>query len=222
MLEHVRKPNEDDIKDEKWRPLFREKRMIVSVILGHPYEYSFNHAIAETVVNRLQKLGHTVFFHDLYEEKFDAILMGHELVSGKTSNLLVQQHMDEIREADGIVIIHPNWWGMPPAILKGWVDRVLRQGVAYAFNENDDGSGIPLGLLKAEIAIVLNTANTPEERENTVFGDPLETIWKNCIFDFCGVKNFHRHVFRVIAGSKEHEREGWLEEAGEITNRYFG
>lgn len=42
--------------------------------------------------------------------------------------------------------------------------------------------GIPRGLLKADTAIIFNTSNTPEEREMNVFGDPLETLWKNCIF----------------------------------------
>jgi len=49
----------------------------------------------------------------------------------------------KIAIADGIVFVHPDWWGMPPAILKGWIDRVLRSGVTYQFLEGDDGEGIP-------------------------------------------------------------------------------
>ena len=48
-------------------------------------------------------------------------------------NPIVEQHCGERSAADGYVIVHPNWWAMPPAILKGWIDRVLRQGVAYEF-----------------------------------------------------------------------------------------
>ena len=48
-----------------------------------------------------------------------------------TGDELLAAHQREIREADGIIVIHPNWWGQPPAIMKGWVDRVLRVGVAY-------------------------------------------------------------------------------------------
>ena len=36
-------------------------------------------------------------------------------------------------EADAYVVVHPNWWAMPPAILKGWLNRVFRQGVVYEF-----------------------------------------------------------------------------------------
>lgn len=196
--------------------------MKISVLLGHPYQKSFNYAIAETVKKRLLELGHEVYFHDLYEEKFDAVLTGYELVNGTSTDHLTERHCTEIMEADGIVIIHPNWWGQPPAILKGWIDRVLRQGTAYAFDENDAGAGVPEGLLKAKMAIVFNTSNTPEERELKVFGDPLETLWKYCIFHFCGVDNFYRKMFRVIADSTMEQRSEWLGEVKEIINRYFG
>lgn len=195
--------------------------MKVSVILGHPYSKSFNHAIADATVSALKEGGHEVRFHDLCAEGFDPILMGEELVSDRSDDELVQIHWNEIKEADGIIIIHPNWWGQPPAILKGWVDRVLRENVAYRFPEDDDGSGLPIGLLKARTALVFNTSNTPEERENTVFGDPLERIWKDCIFDFCGVRNFHRRMFRIIAGSTSEQRQAWLDETRDMVFEHF-
>ena len=197
--------------------------MIVSVILGHPYSESLNAAIAARCVDTLKQLKHTVRFHDLYQEGFDPVIRPQELVSDDISlNALVKQHCNEIREADGIVIVHPNWWGMPPAILKGWVDRVLRPGVAYAFDEKDSGGGVPIGLLKAKAAVVLNTSNTAEARENSVFGDPLETIWKNCIFDFCGVKNCIRKIYRIVADSTPEIRDRWLTETAELMQKTFG
>lgn len=195
--------------------------MQISVIVGHPYTKSFNCAIAEAVVDELSELGHEVFFHNLYEEKFDAVITGYELVNDKSNNSLVEQHCREIKGADGIVIIHPNWWGQPPAILKGWIDRVLRPGIAYEFDESDNGAGVPKGLLKATAALVFNTSNTPEVREMELFGDPLETIWKNCIFDFCGVKNLYRKMFRIIADSTVEQRKEWLQEVKEIVKHYF-
>jgi len=107
---------------------------------------------------------------------------------------------------------HPNWWGQPPAILKGWIDRVLRPGIAYEFLEDDQGEGIPNGLLKAKYAIVFNTSNTETGREIKVFGDPLETLWKNCIFGLCGVNNFYRITYNIIVVSSEKQREEWLED----------
>lgn len=195
--------------------------MKVSVILGHPYEGSFNAAIARTVTETLESNGHTVMYHDLYSENFNPCISKKELACDTTDDELVTLHQREITDADGIVIIHPNWWGQPPAILKGWVDRVLRENIAYTFPVGDNGGGLPIGLLKAKAAIVFNTSNTPEKRENEVFGDPLERIWKDCIFDFCGVTIFDRRMYRVVADSSAEQRENWLEEVKSMINNYF-
>jgi putative NADPH-quinone reductase len=195
--------------------------MKISVILGHPQPGSFNHAIAEIVVRTLQDLGHTVCFHDLYAENFDPILPAGEIPKDVALDDVLQTHCHEIAGADGIVIIHPNWWGQPPAILKGWIDRVIRPGVAYEFEEGDSGEGVPVGLLKARTAIVFNTANTSKEREATVFGDPLELLWKNCIFDLCGVSQFYRKMFRIIVTSTLEQRKAWLGDVQQIIRKYL-
>ena len=200
----------------------REKPIVrISVILGHPCQGSFNHAIAETVVQALQDCGHTVRYHDLYDEGFDPLLPCEEIPRGALLDPVIERHCDEISEADGIVIVHPNWWGQPPAILKGWIDRILRVGVAYEFEEGDSGEGVPIGLLNAGTALVFNTANTPEERELQVFGDPLEALWKDCIFDLCGVKRFYRKMYQVIVTSTLEQREAWLEDVREIVQQHF-
>ncbi|MFR4803913.1 MAG: MptD family putative ECF transporter S component [Eggerthellaceae bacterium] len=107
--------------------------------------------------------------------------------------------------------------GQPPAILKGWVDRVLREGVAYGFAEGDSGGGLPIGLLKARAVLVFNTSNTPEARELEAFGDPLQRLWRDCICDFCGVTTFDRVMFRVVADSTPADRRTWLEQARTMT-----
>lgn len=195
--------------------------MRISVILAHPDEKSFNHAIAQATVKRLECNGHTVIFHDLHKEGFDPLLPGDEIPKDASLPEAIKKHCDEIAEADGIIIVHPNWWGQPPAILKGWVDRVIRPGIAYEFQENDSGEGVPNGLLKAKTAIVFNTTNTEAEREKLVFGDPLETIWKNCIFGLCGVTDFYRRMFGIIVTSSEKQRSEWLDEVRKTVDRIF-
>ncbi|MHB8772765.1 MAG: NAD(P)H-dependent oxidoreductase [Syntrophales bacterium] len=195
--------------------------MNVSVILAHPDRGSFNHAIARTAVARLEENGHAVRFHDLHEERFDPLLPGAEIPKDAPLPAAIQSHCREICAADGIVIVHPNWWGQPPAILKGWIDRVIRPGVAYEFREGDSGEGVPRGLLKARAALVFNTTNTLAEREREVFGDPLETIWRNCVFGLCGVTAFHRRMFGVVVTSTEAERRAWLAEVREAVDGLF-
>jgi NAD(P)H dehydrogenase (quinone) len=193
----------------------------IVVILGHPNKGSFNHAIAATCLKVLESCDHTFFFHDLYEDRFDPALSSAELKRHASLPSAIEQHCNEVAQADGIIIIHPNWWGMPPAIVTGWVDRVLRPGVAYEFLEGDKGQGVPCGLLKAKCAVVFNTSNTPTTREKEVFGDPLEVIWRACIFDLCGVKGFYRRMFNVMITSSHEQRKGWLSEVEETVGRCF-
>jgi putative NADPH-quinone reductase len=195
--------------------------MNISVILAHPNPKSFNHAIAKAATDEIRRNGHTVYFHDLYAEKFDPILLDSEIPEKAIVSKVVEDHCREVASSDGIVIVHPNWWGQPPAVLKGWIDRILRPGVAYNFLEGDAGEGVPIGLLKAEIAVVFNTSNTPAEREDEIFGDPLELIWKKCIFELCGVKNYYREMFRVVATSTDIQRAEWLEKVRNTMTIYF-
>ena len=195
--------------------------MKISLILAHPNNKSFNFAIFKKTIETLKNNNHLIYSHDLYKENFNPLLTGEELGFDKINDKLIKLHCWEIQKSDGIIIIHPNWWGQPPAILKGWVDRILRENVAYKFKEGDSGGGVPDGLLIAEKAIIFNTSNTPFNREVEVFGDPLEAIWKKCIFDYCGVKNFQRRMFSVISESTLEERIKWLEEVKEIIESSF-
>ena len=195
--------------------------MNILIILAHPDKNSFNHAIANTCQKRLIDNGHSVVFHDLYKEDFNPIINSLEIPKQAQIDDSIKEHCDDLINSDGIIVIHPNWWGQPPAIMKGWIDRVIRPGIAYKFEEGDNGEGTPIGLLKAKIGIVFNTSNTSEYRETNIFKDPLETIWKNCIFDFCGVKQFDRRMFRTIVTSDLKQRKLWLSEVQIIIEKHF-
>jgi NAD(P)H dehydrogenase (quinone) len=195
--------------------------MQISVILAHPDKNSFNHAIAHAAAQQLQHDGHAVCMHDLYAEAFDPILPLEEIPRNAVLPEFVKAHCREISEADGIIIVHPNWWGQPPAILKGWVDRVLRPGVAYEFIEGDSGGGVPQKLLKIRAALVFNTSNTPDSREQESFGDPLEQMWKDCVFGLCCKGRFVRETFSVVVTSTAQQRGAWLEHVRVMTSDVF-
>lgn len=195
--------------------------MAVSLILAHPRPGSFNHALAATAAGAVARLGHEVFFHDLYAEGFEPLLAATELSRDAALDPRLARHCREAARVDGFVIVHPNWWGMPPAILAGWVDRVLRPGVAYEFLEGDSGEGVPRGLLAARTAVVLNTSDTAPEREARVFGDPLERIWKDCVFGLCGVADVRRRVFATVVDSTPAARLAWLAEADAFVTAAF-
>ncbi|MEN6459625.1 MAG: NAD(P)H-dependent oxidoreductase [Thermoguttaceae bacterium] len=190
--------------------------MKILVLLGHQHPGSFCHAIAATAIEALKAAGHEVVFHDLYAEKFDPILPHDEIPRNSSLDPIVAQHCREVTTADGYLVVHPNWWAMPPAILKGWIDRVWRQGVIYRFGP----SGVE-SLVAGRRALVFTTSNTPREDELRLFGDPLENLWKTCVFGFCGITDFQRRNFESIIMSTAEQRRGWLEEVRTAVRERF-
>lgn len=191
--------------------------MNVLVVLGHQNPGSFCHAIARAATEELQTLGHAVVYHDLYAERFDPLLAHVEIPKDAPLEPVVRKHCQEVAAAHGYVIVHPNWWAMPPAMLKGWIDRVFRQGLTYEF-----AAGGVNGLLKGRRAVVITTSNTPRDVELAVFGDPLENLWKTCIFGFCGVEDFVRRNFEPVVLSTPDQRRAWLEDTRAIIRARFG
>lgn len=180
------------------------------IVLAHQKsEGSFCHALAQLSEETLRAAGWEVVLRDLYAEHFDPVLTQTELET--TPEELagpIRADIEQVLAADLYVIIHPNWWGMPPAILKGWIDRVIRQGFCYAFTA--DG---PVRKLEGRKGIVFTTANTPPEIEKEFNGDPLENLWKNIVFKTVGVDDFTRINFASVIMSTPDQRVGWLEDA---------
>lgn len=188
--------------------------MKAQIIVCHPNINSFNHAIARSVEQTLIKKKYRVIFHDLYQEGFDPVLTHQEIING-TNDPLTRQYIRDLLESDILIIIHPNWWGKPPALLCGWIDKVLQSEIAYTFPKGGEG-GKPIGLLKLKKVYIFNTANTTAERELEVFKNPLDLIWKNCVFEFCGVTDVVRKVFTVVVDSTPRQRQHWLDEIEQI------
>jgi putative NADPH-quinone reductase len=193
--------------------------MRISLILAHPSRSSLCAALAGAARDALA--GHEVRFHHLDAEGFDPRLAAAELAGRTSDDALVERHCRELAECEGLVIVHPNWWSQPPAILKGWLDRVVRPGVAYEFRKDDAGRSLPVGLLRARAAVVLNTANVPQAQEQALVGDPLESLWCRSVFPRCGIPTSHREVFAVVASSTAEQRTEWLARAAQLMRVHF-
>lgn len=190
--------------------------MLALIVVANPSPDSLSHAMASAAKRVLVARGYEIAHHDLYAEHFDPVQPTGEVGNVGSSNELVEQHCSELARADLILIFHPNWWGQPPAILKGWIDRVFRLNTAYCYPPGVGPEGIPVGLLRARHAIVVNTSNTPPEREATAFGDPLETLWKNCVFGLCGVSSVIRRMYGPVSSSTAQQRATWLSEVAAL------
>ncbi len=147
-----------------------------------------------------------------YADNFDPVITKGEVRGQRTEDQLTNMYISLLASAEVLVVVHPNCWGAPPAMMKGWMDRVFAEGSAYAFEKSCDQGDVPRGLLRTDIAIVFNTSNTDEDRERVEFGDPLERIWSDCLLRYCGVQKIIRRIFRIIATSSVQQREAWLRE----------
>ena len=190
----------------------------VMVLLAHPNGDSLNAAMARTAVDALRANGYGVWLHDLCAEGFDPVMPADEAAGQPSQDPLVLRYQEELKQADGIVVVHPNWWGQPPAVLTGWLDRVLREGIAYALPKAGEA---PAPLLKAKAALVFNTSNTPAPVEDAAYGDPLQRIWQNCVFGLLALPTFDRCLFRPVAGSTPEQRKQWLDEVAAMVSAYF-
>jgi NAD(P)H dehydrogenase (quinone) len=192
------------------------------VVVGHPAPGSFNRALGEAIRETWSAAGCEVRFHDLVEEGFDPRLTAAEARGQTSTDPLVLSHIAELRDSELLAVVHPNCWGAPPAIMKGWIDRVFAPDAAYGFAKGVDQGDVPVGLLTTKVALVVNTGNTPGDRERDVFGDPLERMWRDCILNYCGVRHVMRSLFSVIATSSGDERRRWLAEAASLANKAIG
>lgn len=180
------------------------------IVVANPNADSLSHAMARAARHLLDEKGYEIAWHDLYAEAFDPVQRTGEQANASSSDGLVEQHCSELAQADLVLVFHPNWWGQPPAIMKGWIDRVFRLDTAYGYPPGVAPDGVPCGLLVARHAFVFNTSNTPAERERLLFGDPLDALWKRCVFGLCGVDAVTRSMVGPVSGSTPEQRSGWI------------
>jgi len=109
------------------------------VVKTHPRQDSFCAALTGAVQAGLDRAGHEHRLLDLYGEKFDPLLSiaeweGH--LDPPESKHQIQDQLRAIRWAEGIVFVHPTWWSGPPAMLSGWLQRVLVHKFAFSLRPN--------------------------------------------------------------------------------------
>lgn len=109
------------------------------VIVAHPVDDSFCQAAAARAVSGLRQGGHHVDVVDLYEARFSAAMSLEERLAYDTDEPVIDPQIADqvarLRRAEIVVFVYPTWWSSIPAILKGWLDRVLVPGVAFTLDE---------------------------------------------------------------------------------------
>lgn len=184
----------------------------VLLVLCHPSPDSLNTATAYTVKKQLEAAGVTVDFLDLYaEEGFDPVLTPQELSRRFSFDPKVQRYEKMVSDTDLFVFIHPDWWGNMPALLKGWIERVFRPGVAYDFDGPEFGekSRIPLLSGKSAIVAITSDQHIPET------GHPLTALWEQHVFEFCGIRNYRSFILPDVRHTTYRQRKRWMNDVAQ-------
>jgi putative NADPH-quinone reductase len=152
----------------------------VLVVFAHPDPESYGGAVLAAAVRGLERGGHRVDVLDLYAEGFRAAMTGDERQgyhgAGPLADPQVAAHAELVRRAEALVFVYPTWWGGLPAILKGWLERVLGDGVAFTMHP-ETGKVLPaLHLVRAIVGV-------------TTYGSPW---WSRAVTGDPGRRTLHR------------------------------
>ncbi len=196
--------------------------VVILIVHAHPELDSFTSSIAADISACLEATGKIVSNIDLYRlpvvnrqnsfQIFPPVLEADELHRKSSLEDVVQQQMKLVEDAEAYIIVHPDWWGGPPAVLKGWVDRVLRPGTAYEVPEGF-GHKKPEGLLKGRRALVITTGDGEDSM-------PLKTFWTDSVWGYCGVETFFRY-FPNLRESSIAERRQFLTGLTELVPQLY-
>ena len=196
------------------------------IVYYHPYEGSYCHAILEAVKVGLKKGGHPHKTIDLLRDAFDPVMHEKDLkafvVYGRTGDItqsdvdpLVLHYKKKLEWAERIVMIFPIWWMNVPAMMKGFIDKVIFPGVAY----NMEGAEMVSRLHSFKQVTIISTMNTPADIYRDQFNNSLEGSLVKGTFNQIGIHDVEWISINMVKQSGREKREVWLEE---IEERFAG
>ena len=178
----------------------------IFLVYGHYNEKSFNAAIRDKFIDTVKKNSHDVDVVDLYKEKFNPVF------SGEEPDESVLDHRKRIEKSDVIVLIAPIWNFRMPAIVEGWIDKVLAPPWAFKFKRLFGNYGFPLGNLKGKKAVIFCTYGSPQFAVRTFFLNMPTKRLRRGVFNICGIKDVVYKRYFAVPFVTEKKREKFLED----------
>ncbi len=188
------------------------------IVFTHPYEGSYCNSIMKAVRQGLKKGGHACKTINLDKDGFDPVMKAKDLKAfaelgrGMTEALddldpIVLRYKKKLEWAERLVMIFPIWWMSLPAMMKGFVDKVIFPGVAY---EMEDGR-LKSRLHNLKQVTVISTMNTPAEIYSDTFGNSIEGSLIKGTFNQIGIHDAEWLSLNMVKQAGDKTRTGWLE-----------
>ena len=203
--------------------------MSVLIVYAHEEPRSFNGALKNVAIRTFEERGRRVVVSDLYRMKFKAVADGEDFLERRDKHQLQRQaeekaagelgtlahdileEQEKLRACELLILQFPLWWFGMPAILKGWVDRVLSMGFAYGA-----GKGYETGGLKGRKALLSLTTGGPGAMYDPQgpHGDLDKHLYpiQHGILPLCGFEALAPHVVFAPAQATPEQRASQLDD----------
>ena len=163
---------------------------MITIVYANPNPCSFNHSILESITTLLTDNGRDYNVIDLYADGFDPVLSKADLenaMHGKATDSLTERYQKMMRNTGSMIFIFPIWWGMMPAMIKGFIDKVFMKGIIY--DTSPEGAILPM--LNVEPCTIITTSQEDSETLSNFFNgvfipqvlNPVginRVTWLNC------------------------------------------
>lgn len=191
-----------------------------AVIFAHPRPRSFTGSVAQSYAEAAQALGHSVVIRDLYRMNFNPCLAETELPFDRNfqpgADVMAERKL--LEDATVFALVYPFWLNAPPAMLKGYLDRVFGFGFAYG----KEGRSQPL--LQGRSLITFSSSGAPLHwvRETGAF-DAIAKLFDNYFSELCGLTFLeHVHFGGIVPMIREDAVETRLASVRACVDKHFG
>ena len=179
----------------------------ILIVNGHPDKESYNYALAAAYRKGAESSNASVKVINIIDLDFNPNLQfGYRKRTELEPDLIKAQ--EELKWADHIVWVYPVWWGSVPAVMKGFLDRVLLPGFAFKKRE---GSVWWDKYFTGKSSRIICTLDQPPWYYRLVYNCPSHKAMKRLTMNFIGVKSVKITTIGPIRLSKESFRSKWLE-----------
>ena len=189
------------------------------IIYYHPHEGSFCSAIRDAVEGGLHRGGHECKTIDLEKDGFDPVMHEKDLAAfvhaGRFGthgldgvDALALRYMKKIRWAEHIVMIFPIWWMTMPAMVKGFIDKVIFPGMVYKM----EGNRLVSILSNLKQVTIITTMNTPADVYKDTFGNSIEGSLIKGTFNQIGIHDIRWISLNMVKQVGDEKRWVWLDE----------
>ena len=187
----------------------------ILIINGHPDKESYNYALSEAYKTGAASSGADIKVINIIDLKFNPNLQyGYRKRTELEPDLIKSQ--EDLKWADHLVWIYPVWWGSVPAIMKGFLDRVLLPGFAFKKRE---GSIWWDKYFTGKSARIICTLDQPPWYYRLIYRSPSHSAMKKLTMNFIGVKSVKITTIGPIRLSKDRFRKNWLTKIEKLGRR---